>query len=183
MTAVLSARMDEHAFGAALDRWSPGLLGLAMAFAADAGTAHRMVEHGWLGALRQGQPDGRAGSVRLAVVRAMTEPAAGERDPALLAGRRALRLAVRAGGVLVLPDQRDRRRRRAPGAPALPDALEVTDLRRLPPPLRLVLLLSDVQRWPAAEVEALLEVRPEVHRAVLGHARECLASAIPLRSA
>jgi hypothetical protein len=183
MTTVRAAHAGERQFSVALDRWSPGLLGLAVAFAADAGTAHVMVERAWLRALRRGQLDGPADGTRVTLVRAMTETGADERDAAVIAGQRALRLAVRAGGVLVLPRQRDPRRARPTTVPVLPDGLRLDDLHRLSPPLRLMLLLTDVQQWPAVEVEALLEVRAEVRRAILSHAREELASALVLRSA
>ena len=180
MTVLRAARLDEQAFGEALDRWSPSLLGLAGAFADHAGTAERLVEAGWLDALRAGRLDDPAGGVRIAVVRAMTDPLVPGGDPAVVAARRELRLAVRASGVLVLPAQRDPRS----SAPVrLPTSLGLADLRLLAPPLRLVLLLCDVQRWPAAEVEELLGVRPLARRAILGHARRSLAAAVAPRSA
>ena len=188
MTAVRAAQQDERDFSTALDRWSPGLLALALAFAQDAGTAHRMVEHGWVGALRSGDLEDPTADVRTLVVRAMAGPGHGPgdsagagADAAVLAGQRALRHALLAAGVLVLP------RQRAGGPPVaaarLPVALDLSDLRRLPPPLRLVLLLTDVQRWPAAEVEALLGVRPAARRSILGHARRTLLAALEPRSA
>ena len=175
MTAVRAAQLDEQAFGETLDRWSPSLLGLAGAFSDDAATAERLVEAGWLDALRGGRLDDPAGGIRVAVVRAMTDPQSPGGDPAVAAARRELRLAVRASGVLVLPAQRDRR---SSTPVLLPASLTPADLRRLAPPLRLVLLLSDVQRWPAAEVEELLGGRPLARRAILGHARRSLAIAV-----
>ena len=180
MTAVRPAVRDEQDFAEALDRWSPSLIGLAAAFTDDARAAHRMVERGWLRALQHGALEDPAAGVRVAVVRAMAEPARREADPALLAGQRALRRALRTSALPVLPRQQDRRSSRSTPA-ALPSALAREDLRRLAPSLRLVLLLSDVQRWPAAEVEELLEVRPEAHRAILGHARRCLLAGVLLR--
>ena len=182
MTAVALASQDEQAFAEALDRWSPGLLGLAGSFAPDTATAHRMVERGWSGALREGQLDDPGRPVRLAVVRAMASSGPGEPDLALAAGQRALRLAIRSSGVVVLPGQRDRRRTGAVGA-ALTAPPTAEDVHRLAPPLRLVLLLVDVHRWPAQEVEALLEVRPAALRAILGHARRTLLASRQLRSA
>lgn len=179
MAAVRAALRHERDFLDALDRWSPGLLGLALAFADDAATAHRMVEDGWLRALRRGQLDDPAGSRRVAVVRAMTGTGTDtRRDGPLAAAQRSLRLAVRGAGVVVLPGQRERRPP-AGRTSVAPARLEVADLRRLPPPLRLVLLLTDVQGWPAEEVEELLEVRPQAHRAILGHARRGLLTVRP----
>jgi len=180
MAPVRAVPLDERAFAEALDRESPGLLALALAFADDATTAHRLVEEGWLRALRSGRLDDPAGSVRVAVVRAMADvgTSTGSQDAALVAAGRALRLAVRASGVLDLPVQRDRRAVAAPGT-VLPSVLHPADLRRLVPPLRLVLLLTDVQRWSHEEVVELLEVRPQAHRAILGHARRALLTAVP----
>jgi hypothetical protein len=112
----------------------------------------------------------------------MTRSRPSEPDLALAAGQRALRLAIRSSGVVVLPGQRDRRHTGAV-ATALPAVPTAADVHRLAPPLRLVLLLVDVQRWPAQEVEALLEVRPAALRAILGHARRTLLAPVQLRSA
>ena len=189
MTVVRAAQQDEQRFLAVLDRWSPDLLGLALAFADDAGTAHRLVELGWTRALHGGLLDDPTSVVRTAVVRAMAGAVDGRAaaaevqvdDQALLTAQRTLRHALRAAGVLVLPRQRTGR----PEAPAgsAPRALDLGYLRRLPAPLRLVLLLTDVQHWPAAEVEVLLEVRPAAHRSILGHARRALLTGPVPRSA
>lgn len=188
MTVVRAAQQDERDFSTALDRWSPGLLALALAFTEDAGTAHRMVEHAWSSALREGHLDDPTADVRTAVVRAMAGGGPGASagagagaDPAVLAGQRSLRHALHAAGVLVLPRQRTGRPRAA--AALQPVALDLADLGLLAPPLRLVLLLSDAQRWPAEEVEALLGVRPAARRSILGHARRALLTALQPRSA
>lgn len=182
MAAVAVAIDDEQSFAEALDRWSPGLLGLARAFTPDAATAHRMVERGWSGALREGHLDDPGSPVRLSVVRAMARSTEPEPDLALAAGQRALRLAIRSSGVVVLPRQRDRRHAEAVAA-TLPAVLTLGDLQLLAPPLHLVLLLVDVHRWPAQEVEELLEVRPAALRAILGHSRRALLTALHVRGA
>ena len=182
MTAVAPVLRDERGFSEALDRWSPSLLGLARSFAPDVATAQRMVERGWTSALRSGHLDDPGRPVRLAVVRAMAVSAQPEADLALAAGQRALCLAIRSSGVVVLPGQRDRRAATAVGA-TLPVTPALGDLDLLAPPLRLVLLLVDVHRWPAQEVEELLEVRPAALRAILGHSRRALLAAVQLRGA
>ena len=177
MTAAHATTDGEQRFVEGLDLWSPSVLGLALAFADAPATAHRMTEHAWSAALRLGHLDDPAASVRLAVVRQMAtgDPAARARqDASLLAGTRSLRLAVRASGVLVLPQQRVGGSRSSGTSRTLSAVPTLADLRLLDPPLRLVLLLTDVQGWPPEEVQALLEVRPAAHRAVLGHARRTL---------
>jgi hypothetical protein len=187
MTAAYAVTTDdEQRFVEALDRWSPSVLGLALAFADGPATAHRMTEHAWCAALRRGHLADPAASVRLAVVRQMAtdDPDVTVRqDPSLRSGTRALRLAVRASGVLVLPQQRTGGSRPSGTGSALVAAPQLADLRLLDPPLRLVLLLSDVQGWPPEEVQALLEVRPAAHRAILGHARRALVQRLQRTSA
>jgi DNA-directed RNA polymerase specialized sigma24 family protein len=159
---------DEHAFGQALDRLSPGLLALARCFAPDDETAEQMVVDAWRSAL-----DGGALGARLPVALARRMSVAATDDaPSLVAARRRLRVVLASGGGTPLPLQRDRWSGRGPLRPAALDR----ELSALPPALRVALVLHDVHRWAAADLQALLGVGPRTLVCMLGEARGSLGS-------
>ncbi len=162
-----------------VDQHSPHLLQVAGFFAADGAAAQRMVVRAWHLALPVLLPDPLAGAEgteppRVALVRAL---AVGDPDdPRVDSGARALRLAVQGAGCFV-PLQLQPVTAAA-GRDDLP-----ARLRAVVGPLRLVLLLTDVQGWAAQDVEELLEVRPAARRALLALARDQLCRDVrPLRA-
>lgn len=163
---------DEAAFAELVERYSPALLRLALAYVPSRAIAEELVQETWLGVIRgiDGFEEGSSVKTwlfRIAADRARTRGAPGlplEPEPAVAPER-------------FLPPTHPQWPRHWAVEPAqiaeTPEtpACVCAAIERLPPMQRLVITLRDVQGWDGADVCDALELSEGDQRMLLHHAR------------